>query len=178
LSSNSEFGGCSRGRGKITRGRGGKCCPSRNLDSLESENYLQASSNGNNNYNQYMEPKLIQTSCLSKFVSYEYRLIFCIIDQDEVNIMLENLLQFFYCYNNNNNNEMACNKASLESFTTSKEELKFFNPCPNTMKSYQEQMTLKLQDGYGEARYIIGLGENQTLIGLKKHEMFYSLSNL
>jgi len=118
-----------------------------------------------------MEPKLIQTSCLSKPFSNEYKFTFCITDQEEVNIMLDNLLEFFYC--KNNNNEAACNKVCLETFTTTKEELKFFNPCFETMKSYQKQMKLKLQDGYGEARYIVGFGN-----GLKKHEMFYSLSKL
>ena len=91
------------------------------------------------------------------------------IDQEEVNIMLDNLLQFFYC---NNNNEVACNKAYPETFTTTKEELKFFNPSAEAMKSYQEQMNLRLQDGCGEARYIIGFGN-----GLEKYEMFCSLSN-
>ena len=95
------------------------------------------------------------------------------IEQEEVEIILNNLLEFFY---SNNNNEVASNKASLDTFTTNKEELKFSNPCSETMKKYQEQMSLKLHDGYGEARYIIGLGENQNLIGLKKEDMFSSLS--
>jgi len=162
--SNSEIGGCARGRGKITRGRGGKFCPSRNSDSsnstncLENENSFQASSN--TDYYLYTDPKLIQSSC---------------IEQEEVEIILNNLLEFFY---SNNNNEIAPSKASLDSFTTNKEELKFVNPCSETMKKYQEQMNLKLHDGYGEARYIIGLGENQNLIGLKKDHMLSSLKNI
>ena len=85
--------------------------------------------------------------------------------------ILHNLLQFFY--NNPESSQTIDNTP-----TTTKEELKFFNPSQDNLESLKAQMALKLKNGHGEARYIIGLINNSEDAGLNKNDMFHSLSKL
>lgn len=98
-------------------------------------------------------------------------MVFCVIfkGENEVNVALCHLLDLIYmspndqAYNWENNfaEKPGCNEPEQE-----------------RLAHLMTLMSLRLQEGQGEAKYIVGVGNNCTLIGLSKEEMFSSLSKL
>lgn len=90
-------------------------------------------------------------------------------DQEDVDFTLHNLLQIFY-----NNSESSHTIDNTPTIT--KQQLKFLNASLENIESLKSQMSLKLKNGYGEARYIIGIFNNSEDEGITKSEMYEALS--
>lgn len=89
--------------------------------------------------------------------------------ENEVDVVLGHLLDLIYMSPNDQAYNWENNFAEKPGFT---------EPDQERLSHLMTQMSLRLQEGQGEAKYIVGVGNNCTFVGLSKEEMLSSLSNL
>jgi hypothetical protein len=97
--------------------------------------------------------------------------VFCIMfeGENEVDVVLGHLLGLIYLSPYDQAYNWENNFAEKPGFT---------EPDQERLSRLMTQMSLRLLEGQGEAKYIVGVGNNCTFVGLSKEEMFSSLSNL
>ena len=97
--------------------------------------------------------------------------MFCIMfeGENEVNVALSHLLDLIY---------MSPNDQAYNWENNFAEKPDFNEPDQERLAHLTTQMSLRLQEGQGEAKYIVGVGNNCIFIGLSKGEMLSSLSKL